>query len=661
MGSGEGRRCCRRPPPTGGQSHFPLERQRKKGQSRNGATAFCRSARHATGQTFGVGPERSGRCGLAVTALVAVSVSLLLASPGHAQGRSFYNITSIKAKQLKNAVILTIEADGAMTDAHSHDWMFLSGWTPRPVKEFELHCPSGKSKVGDFVDISVYPVSHVELEPRAWANDGIGVNLTINLYTEARVRHFHGTRLDDDWDWNPSQGCCFDGEIGRDKQSFVFTFVSDRFAPPTADGKPPSQQQLLFEPGPRDTYSLYALNLDLRRLVDELGRETGTRIMVDQSVECRVTVNLPEMTVAELLEGIAQGYGLALEERGGKYVFSKGLPINVATYETNVTQVVPLDHLSPEAALELLPNFLLAYVKPSDAQNALIVAGPPQLVEHVREDVARIDTAPQQIRVEVAAVKIASGDAWHSALSAEWAGSRRGFGIDPDEGQLFYRKLEQPVHQTHAVLRALDQAGVVDTLAKAHVTLVNGKWASLFLGQERYIQVTRNYSYGSEDVAVPVELGVDVGLMAWTGGKEIRLWLRPTVTALGGVDPRNDLPIVDRYETQSAIRVVDGHTVLLGGIKLRSAIGMDKRIRWVGGLIPPARTKTEEDIEVALFLTAEILGEFDQTGEAKVRSQLDRDLRREGLTLRFHPLDQAPDGDSAVSETVPPLPIETGE
>lgn len=593
--------------------------------------------------------------------LAAALVACLASGVAWGQSRPFYNITSIKAKQLRNAVILTIESDGAMTDAHTHDYMFLSGWEPRPVKEVPLHCSSGKSKVGDFVDISIYPVSHVELEPRSWANDGIGVNMTIKLYTEARVRHFHGARVDDDWDWDPSEGCCFDGEIGRDKQSFVFTFVSDRFPPPEVDGEQPDLQQLLLEPGPRDTYGLYALNLDLRRLVDELGRQTGTRIMVDESVECRVTVNLPDMTVEELLQGIAQGYGLALEDRGGKYVFSKGLAANVATYDTNVTQVVPLDHLSPEAALELLPNFLLAYVKPSDAQNALIVAGPPQLMERIRQDVAAIDVPPQQIRIEVAAVKIASAAAWHDALRADWTAGRRAFGIDPEAGRLFYQKLEEPVHDTHLALRELEQAGVVDTLAKAHVTLINGKWASLFLGQERYIQVTRNYSYGAEDVAVPVQLGVDVGLMAWTGGREVVLWLRPIVTALGGVDPRSNLPIVDRYETRSSIRIADGHTILLGGIELHSNVGMGKRIRWVGGLVPPARTKAKEDAEIALFITAEILGEFDQTGDQKLGVRVNRELEREGIAVRFHPLDQPPDGRGGTSETGPPLPIETGE
>lgn len=590
-----------------------------------------------------------------------VLAACLLPGAAVAQSRPFYNITSIKAEQLKNAVILTIKADGAMSDAHTHEWMFLNGWTPRPVKEIPLHCSSGKSKVGDFVDISLYPVSHVELEPRAWSNDGIGVNLTIKLYNEARVRHFHGTRLDEDWYWDPSQGCCFDGEIGRKKQSFVFTFVSDRFAPPETDDREPGRQELLLEPGPEDTYSLYALNVDLRRLVHELGRQTGARILVDESVERRVTVNLPRMRVEGLLEGIADGYGLALEDRGGQYVFSKGIPVNVATYDTNVTQVVHLNHLSPHAALALLPNFLLAYIKPSDAQNALIVAGPPQLVERVRDDVATIDAAPQQIRVEVAAVKIASADAWTDTLSAEWAGGRRAFGIDPEAGRLFYRKLEEPVHATYLTLRELEQAGVVDTLAKAHVTLINGKWASLFLGQERYIQVTRNYSYGSEDVAVPIELGVDVGLMAWTGGREIVLWIRPIVTALGGVDPRNNLPIVDRYETRSSIRVPDGHTILLGGIQLRSNVGMSKNVRWVGGLVPPARTKTQEDAEIALFITAEIIGEFDGTGNERIGPRLDRDLKREGLTLKFRPLDEPPAAGGEVVQKGPPPLIETGE
>jgi len=615
-------------------------------------------------QIFEAGQGKSAPLGLAVVAFVAVAVGLLPARPVDAQSAPFYNLTSIKAKQLKNAVILTIKADGAMTDAHTHDWSFLDGWTPRPVKEVPLHCSSGKSKVGDFVDISMYPVSHVELEPRTWSNDGIGVNLTIKLYTEARVRHFHGARLDDDWYWDPSQGCCFDGEIGRDKQSFVFTFVSDRFAPPDIEDGEPERQELLLEPGPGDTYSLYALSVDIRRLVHELGRTTGARILVDESVDLRVTVNLPEMPVQQLLEGIAEGYGLALEDRAGGHVLSKGLPANVATYDTNVTQVVHLDHISPEAALELLPNFLLAYIKPSEAQNALIVAGPPQLVRHVREDVATIDAPPQQIRVEVAAVKVASADAWQEALGAQWSDGTTSFAVRPDAGELYFEQLEQAPGETYATLRALEQRGVVDTLARAHVSLVNGKWASLFLGQERYIQVTRNYSYGSEDVAVPIELGVDVGLMAWTGGGEIVLWLRPIVTALGGVDPATNLPIVDRYEARSAIRIADGHTVLLSGVRLRTDAKVHRGIRLLGGgpgLLPPARTKMGEDAEIAMFITAKLLGEFDETGEEEFGYRLKRDLEREGITLKFHPLEQPLDGaQEVVQEKSPPL-LETGE
>ncbi len=617
-------------------------------------------------QVVEAGRGRRAARGLAVVALAAVAVGLLLAGPGHAQSRPFYNITSIKAKQLKNAVILTIKADGAMSDAHTYDWMLLDGWTPRPVKEVPLYCSSGKSKVGDFVDISTYPVSHVELEPRAWSNDGIGLNLTIKLYTTARVRHFHGTRLDDDWYWDPSQGCCFDGEIGRNKQSFVFTFVSDRFAPPEEDDGEPERQELLLEPGPRETHSLYALNVDIRRLVHEVGRTTGARILVDESVDLRVTVNLPEMPVQELLECIAEGYGLALEDRGGQYVFSKGLPANVATYETNVTQVVHLDHLSPEAALALLPNFLLAYVKPSDAQNALIVAGPPQLVRHVRADVATIDVAPQQMRIEVAAVKIASADAWQSALRVEWGSGTTSFVVSPETGELYVEQLEASPRRTHATLRALEQTGAVDTLAKAHVSLVNGKWASLFLGHERYIQVTRNDWLGSEDVAIPVNLGIDVGLMAWTGGREIWLWLRPIVTALGGVDPATNLPIIDRYEARSAVRITDGHTVLLGGIRLRTDAKVHKNISLLGGgsgpgLLPSARTKMGEDAEIALFITAELLGEFDETGEEKFGYRLKRDLKREGITVKFHPLEQPPDAAEGLAQKQPPPFVGTGD
>jgi type II secretory pathway component GspD/PulD (secretin) len=579
------------------------------------------------------------RRGHLLRAIVLLGFSFGAAAIGLPQSRPYYYITSIEARQLNNAVILTIKGDGAMTDIHAHDYSVVSNGSPFPTKTIELHCSNAKSQVGDFVDVSKYPISHVELQPRSYANDGIGLGLYVKLYTEARIRHFHTERFSGDWGWSPTQGCCFDGELGRDQQSFVLTVVSDRFAEPGATAERPENQQFQLEPGPEGTYSLWALNLDLRRLADELGRRTGTRIVVDESVTRNVTVHLPEMTVRQLLGGIAAGYGLAVEDADGQYVLSKGLPANVATYETNVTQVVKLEHLSPEAALDLLPNFLLAYAKPSEAQNALIVAGPEQLVRRVREDVAKIDQPPRQLRIEIAAVKIADTQASQQAFAAEVGEGRQAFALDSFSGSLSYQRLGQPTEEVRARLRRLEQRGAVSTLAKAHVTLVNGRWARLFLGQTQYIQVTRNTEYGDDQIAIPVNLGVEVSLGAWTGGEGIALWLHPTVTTLGGVDPVSELPIVDRYETTGALIVPDRHTLLLGGVRLSYDTGQGRR---TAGLIAPYRTGVLENAEIALFITARDLGEFDDSGQPAFTGRMARELRDAGLQLEYKPLAEQP-------------------
>ncbi|HJN19020.1 MAG TPA: hypothetical protein QGH10_26205 [Armatimonadota bacterium] len=91
--------------------------------------------------------------GLIGALCIAITVGLL--APARGQSRPYYSITEIKAKRLKNAVILTIKADGAMTDAHAEEWHYLSGSSPKMVDTLHLECPTGKSKVGDFVDISM--------------------------------------------------------------------------------------------------------------------------------------------------------------------------------------------------------------------------------------------------------------------------------------------------------------------------------------------------------------------------------------------------------------------------------------------------------------------------------------------------------------------------
>jgi len=595
-------------------------------------------------------PARTGLRRGSALRFAAALAALTFGGPSFraaAQMRPYYNITEITATQLNNAVILTIRGDGAMTDVHTHDWMVTSDGSPIPVEAIELHCSNAKSQVGDFVDVSKYPISHVELQPRSFANDGIGLTVFVKLYAEARVRHFRTERFSGDWHWNPEMGCCFSGELGRDQQSFVLTVISDRFAKQEAAPVAPATQQLELEPGPRDTYSLWALNVDLQRLAHELGKQTGTRIVVDESVRRYVTVHLPDMPVRELLAGVAAGYGLALEERDGQYVLSKGMATNVATYDTNVTQVVKLEHLAPTDALNLLPNFLLAYIEPSEAQNALIVAGPEPLVRRVREDVAKIDHPPQQVRIEITAVKVAGARAWRQEFAGELAQGTTSLTVDPQAGSLTYGRLDESADEVRARLRRLEQQGVVNTLARAHVTLVNGRWASLFLGETQYIQVTRNSEYGDDQIAIPVELGVDVGLIAWTGGGGIAMWLMPTVTALGGVDPATDLPIVDRYETTGALIVPDGHTLLLGGVRLTGRSDLVRRIAGLGvrggaGLVPPDRATAVDDAEIAIFLTARELGEFDASDQPAYTVRMARELEAEGLELKYRPLDGPP-------------------
>ena len=577
-------------------------------------------------------PSAGGRRALPAAWVVPALLGLWVpGAAAYGQSRPYYNITAIEATPLPNGVIVTIRADGAMTDAHAHDWNFLANGEPMPVRTLPLQCSNGKSQVGDFVDISLYPVSHVELTPRSWTNDGIGVDIAVQLYTDARIRHFRTSRLAGDWEWDPSMGCCFDGEMAKDQQSFVYTVISDRFRTPDPPTEPLGPTDLSLTREADGTFSLDATNADLQDVARTVGQATGAQLLVDASVGQRhVTAHLPQMAVPELLSRLAEGYGLALEQRAGSFVLTKGLPADVATYDTNVTQVVPLTQLSAGAALALLPNFLLTYVRPSEAQNALIVAGPPQLAERVRADVARIDRPPTQIRVAVTAVKVATTGSWRQAWNLRWAQDQDLLVLDPSGGDLTYQHLAEPLSQIHAFLRALQQQGAVRTLARAHIALTNGKWARLFLGQEKYIQVTRNTEIGSEQVAVPVSLGVDMRLSAWTGGRDIVLHVQPVVTSLGGVDPTSDLPIVDRYEAQSALRVRDGETLLLGGIHLDSDLGTATglpRPTPHGGhfLLPAARTDAREQSEIALFVTASRMG-----GAARPDDDAAATLRRLG-------------------------------
>ena len=95
-----------------------------------------------------------------------------------AQARVYCNMTDIEVEQLSNGVQITVKADGIL----NIDWEHFDS-DRDTTSRFEIPFENARNETGkNLIDVSKFPVSHIELSTPQGAEEGIGVEV-IDLRT----------------------------------------------------------------------------------------------------------------------------------------------------------------------------------------------------------------------------------------------------------------------------------------------------------------------------------------------------------------------------------------------------------------------------------------------------------------------------------------------
>lgn len=101
--------------------------------------------------------------------------------------------------------------------------------------------------------------------------------------------------------------------------------------PPPAESngqQPPSLEITVGAEGA----SVFAAGVDAQELLIRLARETGIRLIVDDTVRRTVTINLVNMPITRILEIIAAAHGRSYREANGIFMVSEGIPRSPSFY-----------------------------------------------------------------------------------------------------------------------------------------------------------------------------------------------------------------------------------------------------------------------------------------------------------------------------------------
>ena len=396
--------------------------------------------------------------------------------------------------------------------------------------------------------------------------------------------------------------------------------------------------------------TIHAVNVYAHRLFTRLAEHTDLQLVVDDAIKDRkVTVHLSNKSPEEILDHVVGAYGFSCGCVDGIYMISEGIPRKPSSYLLSDIKSIPTEYVQADNAKGLLPVFLQDHVKVNQEQNAVVLSAPSDVLEKFEDDIGKFDIPAAQIMLEILVVEFTDWDAAQRELAIRWHNAGRGaewgtLGLPqenvelPDRamGEFLLRGVAELPTEFRAHLTALVSARRAKVRAAPRIATISGRWARFFVGIQRYLRQpiesggdeywgTRNY----------IDAGVRLDVCAWTGdGEEIICRIEPEVSTLSALDPVTGLPEKITRNANTMVRVRDGQTVVIGGLRqeeeraVRTRVPILGNLPLLGSLFRSSRSVTTRT-DLVVFITPRVLSRTGHLPAAEERQLHDRFLEPE--------------------------------
>ena len=340
--------------------------------------------------------------------------------------------------------------------------------------------------------------------------------------------------------------------------------------------------------------SVQVQDVPVRSVLEGLARSAQINLIVDDTVEGTLTVHLQDVTAEEALAAIARQQNLFYEKKGAIRTMSAGRRNGKEGMKQ--AYVWQLQYAAPEdiaeAARALVPD---ADVRRHDDTNSVVIGGTGQEAAAVQQLIDELDTAPQQVDIEVEVASIDRSALRQAGVEWDWSALSGGSG---DHTFSFI-----------AQIRALEEKGSAHILARPHMLSVNGREASILIGDKIPVQ-TEHLSGGEKTTTTTYE---DAG---------IKLRCIPRIHDDGSVTSHITaevstpvfVPELKAYriatrQAQTVVRMNPGETVAIGGLIRREDVESLRKVPLLGdlpllGKLFRSKYKSSKETEVVILLRA---------------------------------------------------------
>ena len=371
--------------------------------------------------------------------------------------------------------------------------------------------------------------------------------------------------------------------------------------------------------------TLHAVDVYAHLLFTRLAEKARLQVVVDDAIKDRkVTVHLTGKSPREVLNCIVSANGFSAGEVNGVYIISEGIPRKPSSYLLSDIKSIPTQYVQASNAKSLLPVFLQDHVKVNYEQNAVVLSAPTDVLEKFEQDIQQFDVPAAQIMLEILVVEFTDWDTDAYDLGIRWQSAGRGaewgtlslpapVGGEPMRslGETVLRGIAHLPNEFRVSLEALETARRAKVRASPRIATVSGRWASFFVGIERYLrQPIETEDGGTTNF---IDAGVRLSISPWTGdGEEIICEIHTEVSTLSALDPVTGLPEKITRTADTMVRVKNGQTIVIGGLRqeeerrIRTKVPLLGDIPLLGALFRSSATSVNRT-DLVIFVTPRVL------------------------------------------------------
>ncbi len=398
---------------------------------------------------------------------------------------------------------------------------------------------------------------------------------------------------------------------------FLFVPWIDSEAQPPPSGSVTVEQQVLI------TNVFY--ETDLREALAAISAQAGINIVADQTVYGFISLELVDVPFEEALRRLLAPFGLTYRKLVGYYLVGAAYPDNPSFPLLSVTERIVPSYVRADRVPELLSEFYEPFIRVDPTTNVLTITASPEIIQRVKQDLAKIDVPPRQVMVEAVVTEFSKEARKSLGIDASWLATNDGRTLsvlapigdllDSTLGITIIRpdaEVEGWVGDFNATLRALVQDGEVNIRANPRVATLEGQKATILIGKEQYYVIVTGvspYSYGQLE-RIPV--GVSLSIIPYISSEdEITVEIQPEVSDVVGTGATG-LPVVSKRAVSTKIRVKDGETITIGGLLQKNESTVRRKIPLLGdipilGYLFSRTDKRVDEVETVVFITPHII------------------------------------------------------